>query len=58
MTEEAPRYFTTEEVAVMFKRSPYTVREWIKSQKLIANRVGRQYFVSAEAIRQFVEEKR
>lgn len=54
----APIFYTTEEVADLLKVHPKTVREMIKSKRLQAIRVGQEYRITDEQIRQYIEENK
>jgi len=54
----APIFYTTEEVADILKVHPKTVREMIKSKRLQAIRVGQEYRITDEQIRQYIEENK
>ena len=54
----APTFYTTEEVADLFKVNVKTVREMIKSKRLAAVKVGQEYRITDEQIRQYIEENR
>lgn len=53
MNEET--YYTTQEVAKRFKVTYLTVFRWIKSGKLKAFKVGKQYRVKQEDLETFLE---
>lgn len=46
-------YYTTEEVATMFRVSVRTVRRWIKDGSLEAVDIGRQYRIYHKAVTEF-----
>jgi excisionase family DNA binding protein len=54
----APTFYTTEEVAELLKISAKTVREMIKDKRLQAVRVGKEYRITEDQIRQYVEENK
>jgi len=54
----APIFYTTEEVADILKVHAKTVREMIKSKRLQAVRVGQEYRITDEQIRQYIEENK
>jgi len=54
----APTFYTTEEVAKLLKISAKTVREMIKDKRLQAVRVGKEYRITEDQIRQYVEENK
>ena len=58
MMAPAPMFYTTEEVADLLKISAKTVREMIKSKRLQAVRVGQEYRITDEQIRQYIEENK
>ena len=47
---------TVPEAARRTGRNPETIRRWIRSGRLRAERVGTQYLVEEDALRQLVEE--
>ena len=53
-----PVFYTTEEIADLLKVSAKTVREMIKSKRLQAVRVGQEYRITDEQIRQYIEENK
>lgn len=40
LTEKLKEYYTVEEVAQLTGRTPYTVRRWIKGQRIQATRIA------------------
>ncbi len=54
----APMFYTTEEVADLLKISAKTVREMIKSKRLEAVRVGKEYRITEDQIRKYIKENR
>jgi excisionase family DNA binding protein len=64
MTREARlsqgELFTVEEVAARLKVNPQTVREWIRSKRLIAVDLGRRagYRVTAADLDRFLEDRK
>jgi len=54
----APTFYTTDEVADLLKISAKTVREMIKDKRLQAVRVGKEYRITEDQIRQYVEENK
>ncbi len=46
-------YYTCEEIAKMFRVSLRTVYNWIKSGKLPAAKIGRDYRITDDDIKQF-----
>lgn len=54
----APTFYTTEEVADILKISAKTVREMIKSKRLQAVRVGKEYRITEDQIRQYIKENK
>jgi len=54
----APTFYTTEEVADLLKVHVKTIREMIKSKRLQAVRVGQEYRITDEQIRQYIEENK
>jgi excisionase family DNA binding protein len=51
-----PKFYTTEEVAEMLKLNVRTVRAMINQKRLRAVKIGNEYRVTDEHLRQFVEE--
>ncbi len=45
-------YFTCEEIAKMFRVTPRTVYNWIRSGKLPAIKIGRDYRITGDSIKQ------
>ena len=58
MMAPAPLFYTTEEVADLLKISAKTVREMIKSKRLEAVRVGKEYRITEDQIRKYIKENR
>ncbi len=58
MMAPAPMFYTTEEVADLLKISAKTVREMIKSKRLEAVRVGKEYRITEDQIRKYIKENR
>jgi len=58
MMTPAPVFYTTEEVADILKVHVKTVREMIKSKRLQAVKVGKEYRITDDQIRQYVEENK
>lgn len=56
MNEET--YYTSQEVAKRFKVTYLTVFRWIKSGKLKAFKVGKQYRVKQEDLEAFIEQSK
>jgi excisionase family DNA binding protein len=54
----APIFYTTEEIADLLKISAKTVREMIKSKRLQAVRVGKEYRITEEQIRQYIKDNK
>lgn len=53
-----PIYYTCDEVAAMYKVKVITVWEWIRSKKLGAIRLGRDYRITPEDLKAFEAGKR
>ncbi len=51
------RYYTCQETAKILQVTPCAVHNWIYIGKLAAVKFGRQYFISAEALKRFINEK-
>ncbi|MDD5047886.1 MAG: helix-turn-helix domain-containing protein [Methanoregulaceae archaeon] len=58
MMTPAPVFYTTEEVADILKVHVKTVREMIKSKRLQAVKVGKEYRITDDQLRQYVEENK
>jgi excisionase family DNA binding protein len=54
----APTFYTTDEVADLLKIHVKTVREMIKAKRLQAVKVGQEYRITEDQIRQFVEDNK
>lgn len=48
-------FYSTDEVAEMFNVSPKAVRDWIKSGKLSAYKIGKNYKISQENLDIFLK---
>jgi len=57
-TIPAPTFYTTEEVAEMLKVHQKTIRAMIKSKRLQAVKVGQEYRITDEQIRDYIEENK
>jgi len=53
-----PVFYTTEDVADILKVSSKTVREMIKSKRLQAVRVGQEYRITEDQIRDYIEKNK
>lgn len=51
------QFYTLQEVAKLLKVSYMTVLRWVKSGKLKASKVGKQYRVKKEVFETFTESK-
>jgi len=51
-----PKFYTTEEVAEMLKLNVRTVRAMINQKRLRAVKIGNEYRVTDDHLRQFIEE--
>lgn len=51
---EGIKFFTTLEVASKLKVTPQTIREYIKQNKLKAQKVGRSFLVSEKSLFEFL----
>jgi len=51
-------YYTSQELAKKFKVTYLTVFRWIKSGKLKAFKVGKQYRVKQEDLESFIEQSK
>ena len=54
----APTFYTTDEVANILKVHVKTIREMIKSGRLPAVKVGQEYRITDEQIREYVEKNK
>jgi putative molybdopterin biosynthesis protein len=54
----APHFYTTDEVAEILKVSAKTVRAMIKSKRLQAVRVGQEYRITDEQIRDYIKQNK
>jgi excisionase family DNA binding protein len=51
-----PKFYTTEEVADMLKLNVRTVRAMINQKRLRAVKIGNEYRVTDDHLRQFIED--
>ncbi|MDH7594350.1 MAG: helix-turn-helix domain-containing protein [Methanomicrobiales archaeon] len=51
-----PKFYTTEEVAEMLKLNVRTVRAMINQKRLRALKIGNEYRVTDDHLRQFIED--
>lgn len=51
-------FLTTEEVAEIFRVSPYTVLRWVREGKLGAIKIGKGYRFTEDNILKFIRERR
>jgi excisionase family DNA binding protein len=51
-----PKFYTTEEVAEMLKLNVRTVRAMINQKRLRAVKIGNEYRVTEDHLRQFIED--
>lgn len=49
------KYFDVTDISESMKVTAYSVRRWIREGRLRARKVGRKYYVSGEALRQYIE---
>lgn len=47
------RQYTVREIAEMFRRTPATVREWLRDGRMSGTHVNGQWLVSESAIQEF-----
>lgn len=52
------QYYTVEDIAKELEVSVDTIRNWIKSGRLEAFKVGRDYRISREQFQRFMDERR
>lgn len=52
------KLYTCDEVAKRFSVQTRTVWDWIRANKLIAIRIGREYRIKEEDLRAFEDERR
>lgn len=50
-------FYTTDEVARICRVTVWTVREWIKDNKMSATKRGRAYLISETDLKKYLEEK-
>ena len=48
---------TVDEIAVLLKRAPYTVRKWLRDKKLTGIRIGRDWRVKPADLDRFLAER-
>lgn len=48
-------FYTVDEIAEILKITPYTVRVYIRQNKITAQRIGRPYLISEEALNEFLQ---
>lgn len=51
------KYLTADEVASICRVTVWTVREWIKEEKLKGVKRGRRYLIDEEDLRTYLKEK-
>lgn len=56
MSEE--KFYTVDEIAVILKVNPMTIYRWIKTNKLISLKAGKQYRVKKEDLDNFLNNKK
>lgn len=56
MTEE--QFYTVDELAQILKVNPMTVYRWIKTNKLMSLKAGKQYRVKKEDLDNFLNNKK
>lgn len=49
------KFYTVDEVAKELQITPYTVRLYIRQDKIKAQRIGRPYLISEEALNEFLK---
>jgi excisionase family DNA binding protein len=52
------RALTTEEVAQILKMRPWTIREWIRTHRLVAYKVSNQWRIDPQDALEFWENRR
>jgi excisionase family DNA binding protein len=52
------KYYSTSEVADMFKVKKITVQEWVRTEKITAIKVGNKYMFTDDDIKHFEEVNR
>ena len=57
MAKKKVKYYTTDEVAQITRVKKETVREWIRTDKIVAVWAGRSYLISEESLKTFLGEK-
>lgn len=51
-------YYTLKQIAEMWEMNLQTIRIYVKNGELKASKVGKQYIVSKENLKEFVESKK
>ncbi len=52
------KLYTCEEVAERYGVNTATVKEWIRNKKISAIKVGREYRISEDAVKEFEEKNK
>lgn len=55
MTNER-KVFTTKQVSEFFHVKEYTVRKWIRQEKIKATKVGRRWLITEEEVERVIKE--
>jgi excisionase family DNA binding protein len=50
------RLYTIEQAAELLQHSPRTVREWLRTRKLIGVKTGREWRIRAEDLHAFIQD--
>lgn len=53
----AVKYYTADEVADICRVTVWTVREWIKADKLVGTKRGRAYLIAEQDLKDFLEDR-
>jgi excisionase family DNA binding protein len=53
---EGIKFYTIKETAEAFKVTPQSIRMWIKSGKLKAQRIGRPILITEKNLREFLKD--
>lgn len=58
VTENYDNYLSTDQVAKMFQVTSYSVRKWIKAEKMKGVKVGNKYLVKKQWLENFINEEK
>jgi hypothetical protein len=54
---EKEKAYTAKETGAIMKRTPETIRDYIKDGKLQAEKIGNAYYITESAIKDYYKEK-